>query len=138
MLKGHWHENELPRVGYEPTTSPLHVECSNHLISKSISSSRKNTFLLWRVKKTKHNNIPLLVSTIVIILMVLRGSRSRGFFYSWLYSGIICRKSYENWRPQDSMRKSFHCSDIKHDAFYEKIVFPYRTVSETYRCYHAR
>ena len=24
MLKGHWHENGLPRVGYEPTTSPLH------------------------------------------------------------------------------------------------------------------
>ena len=43
MLKWHWHENGLPRVGFEPTTSPLYVECSTNLAisSGTFSSTRK-------------------------------------------------------------------------------------------------
>ena len=44
--QGHWHENGLPRVGYEPTTSPLHVECSNHwAISSGTFSSPQRCYL---------------------------------------------------------------------------------------------
>ena len=46
ILKGHWHENELLRVGYEPTTSPLDVECSNHwAISTGTFSSPQKCYL---------------------------------------------------------------------------------------------